>query len=56
MLSANKLKYVQCNSNSLHFKQIAILRQEEDRPETYHLQYIGNKLVKLKDTPSSQVI
>jgi hypothetical protein len=34
---------------SLHFRRIAILRQEEDRQDTYCLQFMnGGKLIKLK--------
>jgi hypothetical protein len=51
ILSSPKMGRLSHLENSLHFRHIAILRQEEDRQENYYLQLInGGKLLKMKET------
>lgn len=42
--------------NALHFRHIAILRQDEDRIDSYFLQFVnGNKLIKMKESNSNSL-
>lgn len=51
MLSFQKTNRLFSMQNALHFRHIAILRQEEDRIDSYFLQFVnGNKLIKMKES------
>ena len=56
ILSTNKWNRLSCCGNALHFRHIAILRQEEDRQESYYLQFLNEKrLLKMKEQSANSL-